>query len=416
MPVLRLLTGRKLSLLPADVKCKVTLKEREETLPLTRSSSAVMPYQVSSGWYGRGSPHYLPERAAHVRSTTHLPMVRTANSVTAPVLRQLVWAPDHGVRHRSILGKELDLETLQENLHHTLGQLWGESTWRARTRTWTQFAEFLEVCTECGLMTPTDADIAGLAALFVQYRREADTSASTLLGSVSHLKAMIKRTYPNASLGILEDLSKVLRKAAVLTLQALPITLQEFRFWVRSLPPRERLPAVLAFITSSRWDDMVNLLRSDVYVTPVGWLITFRSTKSMDEADYRPDQYVPLLNPPLWMQRALAQYLPDEPLTNMTTDAVRKSLERVQPLPSTIANFPSCRQHFTAHSLKRGANTLLWQGLVAEGTACTYTPALIAMLAKHKIAWEVPTVTVAYAADRMALARALGLDRPVSWF
>ena len=166
---------------------------------------------------------------------------------------------------------------------------------------------------------------------------------------------------------------------------------------------------------SARWDDITRLTRASIQIVPEGWLIHIAETKSSNLTDYRPDAFIPLVNPPDWMYGALMALGEADPITLMTTDAARRSMAGVHPSPNTIASFPSCRGHFTPHSPKRGAQTCLWQHAALGQHVSRFGPLQIAMMGGHKTPqWAIPSTSVRYAADKFAMAKALGLHHASS--
>lgn len=297
-----------------------------------------------------------------------------------------------------------------------MSSLWAASTWDARLRCWSQLLEFIETLETSSNSQFSNQDLERLAMLFLQYRKNSGVSAATLLNTASNISACLARVCPDLSKVSLMDMMKIFRRLQVDPLQALPFSPLDYARWVLSLPRRERLAAVLAWVTSARWDDVVRLTRSSVTILGEGWLIHFAETKSSTSSEYRPDSFVPIANPPAWMHTALNSLRADDNITMMNTDQARKSMQCILPSPITIQTFPSCRDHFTAHSPKRGAQTCLWRRAALGPQVALFAPLQIAMLGRHKTPhWPIPTTSVRYAADRFAMGMALGLQHATTY-
>lgn len=321
---------------------------------------------------------------------------------------RIPFAPYKGTVRRSVITMAPILTEIDSNLSATMATLWAASTWDARMRCWDQLMEFIEALQDSSGVDFAEHDLERLAMLFIQYRQMTGSSPATLLSTASNISAAMARVCPSLSKVGLLDMTRILRRLQVAPLQALPFTAFEMAQWILSLPRRERLAAALSWVLSARWDDIVRLTRSSITLVPQGWLVHLAETKSSILSDYRPDAFLPLESPPLWMSQALQSLKVDEPLTRMSTDKARQTMQRIQPLPSTLESFPSCRTHFTAHSPRRGSQTCLWRR-AAEGSV-GFGPLQIAMMGRHKTPnWPVPTSSVRYAADRYAMATAFGL-------
>ena len=362
------------------------------------------------------SPKFLVATSRHPSvGLTILPFASRFTERGALLSLQLPFAPPCAVIRRSILSTMPLLGDLESDLAATMSTLWADSTWDTRMRCWHQLMEFIEALQVTSDVEFSQDDLMKLSLLFLQYRLNTGSTHSTVLATASSISASLLRVCPHLPRTSLQDFMKIMRRSLTTPLQALPLSPQEMAAWVISLPRRERLAAIIAWSTSARWDDMIGLLRSDITASPEGWLIHFRATKASIEADFRPDTYIPLLNLPQFMFAALNALQHSEPVTRLSTEEARRSLAVIQPSMETLAAFTSCRRHFTAHSVKRGAQTSLWR-LAAQGPAISrFGPLQIAMMGRHKTPnWPIPSTSVRYAADRLAMGKALGLHHASS--
>lgn len=361
-----------------------------------------------------------PSRSTNLYPTLHrcLPVQRFQSAPWAsPVDRsdnsllslRIPFAPLSNVARRSIIKVSPMLMELESDLSTTMASLWAASTWDARMRCWDQLMEFVEALQESSGVVFQEHDLERLAMLFIQYRQTTGSSPATLLSTASNISAAMTRVCPSLTKVGLMDLTRILRRLQVAPLQALPFSVREIARWILSLPRKERLAGVLSWCLSARWDDIIRLTKDSITVVPNGWLIHMAETKTSVLTDFRPDAFLPIRTPPLWMSQALASLRPSQPLTTMSTDKARQTMQLIVPSQETLNTFPTCRDHFTAHSPRRGSQTCLWQR-AAEGSVAGFGALQIAMMGRHKTPnWPVPASSVRYAADRFAMATALGL-------
>jgi hypothetical protein len=178
---------------------------------------------------------------------------------------------------------------------------------------------------------------------------------------------------------------------------------------IHQAPASQRLPLFLAWTTSSRWDDMVHLKFRHISSHGNNFLMHFAETKTSTESDFRPDMYVPILNPPLWIRYILIQNRHKDLLvTSWSTENLRTFLHNFPPREQ----LEGCLPLYTGHSIKRGSQAFLWSFLALHPGA--FPPSLIAMLGKHKLQWGIPQMSVRYAPDKFNMAIALDLQKLTS--
>jgi hypothetical protein len=346
--------------------------------------------------------------------STHLPGKAPVPLYVSPYLPKQV--RDVNVRNVFDNVVPVSLEELWDSALITLSSSLALSTWKTRQRAWHQLLEFLGLWNSTHLPGLT-SNLPVSCVLFLEQRRRCSAGPKVLLGVASALHTILGSMDPLMDRTILSDYMAAIRKTSSLeaTLQALPIPVSILRSFILSLPTAvERIPFVIAWITSSRWNDVERLVWNDILIiNNRHLLVSFWRTKT-SVGDWRTDTWVPILDAPPWIldvvrrQRACNGVTP---ITTLTTENVRKLLSKLPVPPQWMQQFQSqpVRLTYTGHSIKRGAQTLLWR-ILAANPHYGITPWHISQIAKHKLPTPVvATTTAAYAADKFAFAVGLGL-------
>lgn len=251
-------------------------------------------------------------------------------------------------------------------LSHILSAAVKRPTWLARRRTTTQL---------CSRFDPDSEPLLALESFLRQ--RASRVKCGTLAKDISHLKWIFPRlTSHNTSsstLPLLDDLSRGLRHMGALdpTCKALPLSLPALRRLSRAVCPKIRCLLILAFRTASRVSDLANLTPSDFIFNrrERTLLIQFRITKCNQSGQRRPDHKILLSDPEHEILSFLLQRHPkNKPLFQPRDFAsLRQSLRRLPVSNNELVFWKNqtpdeiVRDHYTFHSIKRGAAALLWE-------------------------------------------------------
>ncbi|KAJ9452494.1 hypothetical protein DIPPA_25585 [Diplonema papillatum] len=269
--------------------------------------------------------------------------------------------------------------------------MWAETTLRDRQNLWRRFDAWTVAR---GL--PTNADSASLFVLATQVRPQGLLSYAKALSAV--FGHMGRDNHP------LRALASALRAAgaAIPCAQAEPIPRELLLRWARAQESSVCLAALVAWKTASRWGEVCALSSPQfLLVTPQEVIIDwFRTPKARKRDPFRPSRFA-VVQGDLTSEIAtlFQECSPFEKLTEMTTEALDVTWKRA-PAMST----------FSAHSIKRGAATFIFQKL-ASGEAVV-PAALVDRLTKHEEkegggADKFSDTTLRYGGDLVALARAL---------
>ena len=240
----------------------------------------------------------------------------------------------------------------------------------------------------------------------------------TVRKDLTTLKWMVTRRLPQAEqltvLTLLGDLQKGLRRreAARAARKALPLSPEAVQAFLRKpRPVHLRALMLLAWRTASRVEDVVALTKDSF--RPVGTsdlLVVFNETKTNQEGDTRPDHEVVIND-----AAELLQWIPvltqklrptDKLFTDSHSNELYRHLSRI-PVPKAYVNdWQQLRpknpliQHFSLHSIKRGAAALLWEA-AARGEISAQA---VKYLLKHKS----DETTVGYAPNPVHVSQAFG--------
>jgi len=183
----------------------------------------------------------------------------------------------------------------------------------------------------------------------------------------------------------------------------------------RGIPNQLKALLWLTYATASRVSDVINMKRQAVRITPRGLLVVFTNTKTNQEAVPRVDHLalIPMEVVPEVISQFLAKTPPQNKMFTLTPSQVAAALKKISMPSKYVDQFVSpqrkVKSHFTLHSMKRGAITVLWSK-AAEGQIGYM---LIPTIAKHKtlVNMQVPETTVRYAARLEDVAAAVQLPR-----
>jgi integrase len=187
--------------------------------------------------------------------------------------------------------------------------------------------------------------------------------------------------------------------AQIPTRQATPITKQVLLAWAARQSPDVQITAMVAWKTASRWTEAAALTRANfISVSDQEVVVDWRTIPKGRRANpFAESRWTVIVGS---LTKNIAQrlrHLPAGPLTTLTAS----SLDRRWAATAAMASY-------TAHSIKRGALTVLLQ-MAAQGRL---NLRYVGLVAKHTAAVpELAAVTIRYGADPIALARALGSSR-----
>ncbi|KAJ9443143.1 hypothetical protein DIPPA_02664 [Diplonema papillatum] len=199
----------------------------------------------------------------------------------------------------------------------------------------------------------------------------------------------------------LRSLASALRNAgaAVPLRQAKPMEKDTLLKWARQQQPDVMLAALLAWKTASRWAEVAALAASQfLLISPAEIIVDWMQTPKGRRADpFKASRFTVVKGPLTAEIATLLQSL--IPFNNLTTISTTKLDE--------LWGRSNLMRGYTAHSVKRGAMTRIFQLM---GRGVPIPPHLVERLAKHKEQGgpgALSGVTVRYGADPVAMARAL---------
>jgi hypothetical protein len=246
---------------------------------------------------------------------------------------------------------------------------------------------------------------------------------------ISMLKWHVSKQLPGPEglsvLQALDDLQAGARRIETRTPEekALPLTAEILRKLIHGQTPSVRSLALMAFRTASRVGDLMAIGPDHVrHTTSSALLVVFTFTKTNPNATARPDhqveivgatelmQLLPLLKPKMRLvgTTKLLTFWGQEHARRLTS-----ILKAAKVSPEYRARWQSLRpenpvrDHFTMHSIKRGAAHELWTA-AAQGLI---TPDAVMHLLKHKQI----DVSIDYAPDKLLVTRALGTSKATQY-
>lgn len=263
--------------------------------------------------------------------------------------------------------------------------MWAPSTLQGRQRLWRRL---LAWCHRHSVSLSPDS-----ACLFVTATQ---VSLQSMYMYTKELSALM--THLGWDTQPLRSMSAALRRqgAAIPLKQATPVPRDTLLHWARLQEPNLQLAVLVAWKTASRWGEVGGLAsRQFVLVTSQEVIIDWATSPKGRRGDpYSPSRYVVIVGPCTHTIATLFHELsPFATLTHVSTDALNRMWK------GTVEMSP-----FSPHSIKRGAVTYLMR-LGAAGVSVP--PELIARLAKHAAPAPLPSTTLRYGADPVALARLL---------
>lgn len=275
--------------------------------------------------------------------------------------------------------------------------LWAQRTWARKQTVWRQYTQFHNSLLG---VQPTEVQEASATAFVVDTAMRVGRKAAKAYGN--DLLAIRRKLQTLDLAGVVRAISAEHAPPEARAVTMSPVTFAEV---LRSLPPPERTAAFLQWKTTSRWDDVCTLGRSNlIHLGPTELAVLFDSTKSTRRNPTRQDHQVVvrhLPELPTWLQ------IPNEgPLSQWSTERMDNFLRGLGEARGDERG-PDTLSHYTVHAIKRGALSQL----VKEAAAVRDFPVwLVPLMAKHKTRELIPDVTVGYLWDtqsRVALARVL---------
>ena len=219
------------------------------------------------------------------------------------------------------------------------------------------------------LFLPTHNFIATLDSFLKT--RMLSVAPATVSKDLSAIKWLCQHNLlPQQHIPLLNELQRALARQPHTVLRALPLSPQMFKHLILLATSRHLTQAALAlrvaWLTASRVGDLDCLRGKDIYRTPTGLLVVFTTTKQKQEVQaQRADHYVPL---PFTPDLSPLLHFPPEThiFTSSTLAQAEHLLESLKPPLSEIQLWTSrdprgaIRDHYTMHSIKRGAAWVLW--------------------------------------------------------
>lgn len=319
----------------------------------------------------------LPWRST-LRVQSNLP-VPAQSAISPHLLRLFVGdssAPDSPLRQ----------QTLDQ-----ISRMWASSTWRTRQSLWRRFEEFRST-------QPASESLGMLMAMFVESLEVTPQTKHNYAKALSAVATRMQVMVPEVRMytqGLLAD------GAGVPIEQAAPMTREQLN-WIMSDPAcpasaPERMAIFVAWKTASRWDDVAQLTKESFLVLRDDEIIIdwAQHTKSSRLDPFRPSRWTVIRHRlPLSALSKFVQNLPaGAKFTSLTTTRLTGLLHAYQP----TANL-------SAHSIKRGAATVLAQAALEGRLDLTLLPLVL----KHQTALPaLPATTLRYIADGPLIARTL---------
>jgi hypothetical protein len=284
------------------------------------------------------------------------------------------------------------LAALQMQVRTVVRGVWADSTWTNRINLHRRFQEFISKHGLEDLHETLDWSIA----LFVQ---GTEVSAASKLTYAKNLAAMFHRQ--GFVTPILQLYQSALRASGgmIPTAQSTPAErVHVDRMMLRaqqSQQPRLYAAIFIAYKSASRIDDVLNIIgKSVISNSPSEIILDWADRTKTTRADpFRSSSWVVIVHhaPMTEVSAVLASLEPEESLLpDWSTSTFVRWLQR-DPLT----------EHLKAHSTKRGAMDVLARAVV-EGKLDMW---LLPLMAKHKTAFDFPSITLRYLADKAQAAR-----------
>lgn len=288
-------------------------------------------------------------------------------------------------------------------ISHILNAAVTRSTWQGRLRTANSVFNNQEA-----LSNPVPS-----LERFLQMR-SAKVSKATMLKDMSWLKWVVPRVLPSDlaghTSGLLQDLSRGLRHqtAALPKKKALPMSRKMLRRLLPTLPPRLQGLVLIAFRTASRVGEVGTLRWCDLLLDNGTLLIQFRTSKTNQDGERRPDHKILLSDAePEIIRLLLHKGKPQDRIWSPSAlRSLRQLLARFVVPPEEIrywqqqAPDETIAHRYGFHSLKRGAAALAWEAVASGAIPLDQ----LMLLLKHKCI----TSALEYCPNPTTAARAVG--------
>lgn len=291
----------------------------------------------------------------------------------------------------------------------------------------TAWSDYLQFCAKILRIRPPEWPTVETVGLYIEYRLSAKvrcgkvlrkplkaTTMATRLASLRHL-AQIAGHEAEGFMVLAKLLQKEEGRNDPAT-SALPIDKEMMAAVLAWLPMQFRLPALIAYKTASRWQDVKNLKWRDVRrISATETLVVFRVTKTNQTGKLRIDHVV-LVSSKLIVRHLpdAATILPNQAVTDITTAQIEQKLSEFPVQPMYIEQFRTeasgeVKLTLSAHSFKKGAVDQLWAA-AADGKI---EPQQVAQTAKHRnvTSMTVPDTMAQYAPRLHLLARSIGTHK-----
>lgn len=222
--------------------------------------------------------------------------------------------------------------------------------------------------------------------------------------------------YNGLNTRILADVSRAIRKlmAAAGTTKAQPMPERTMSKLLSKLLMQERLLAALAWlawVTSSRLDDITKLVQEAFHRRRGFLTIDFRFTKANPTAAPREDHAtaIDLKWVPRFVLDAIKEWPPRQRDRDNAKNRLYRALRKFEvERPRVARPGVKWRPSYSLHSIKLGAGQVMLQA-AASGQLPT---ALISLMMKHKRSQPIlEATTVGYLADTLRTAQATGITK-----
>jgi len=279
-----------------------------------------------------------------------------------------------------------DLGSVNKGVAETLLATLASSTIKDRQRLWARYQNFV-------MDHNLDERSPITAVTFVE---ATDASIQSRLTYAKHLSAIFgKLQLPREFLS--EYMTGLRKKGAKMPAhQATPITREHLLEVAHSYPPQDAAAIMLACKTASRWGDIASITTDHIIHRSPAEVIVYwgKETKGAKSQQFLPSSYTVVHG---LLTDFIARHLRTAPRTPITSISRPALVKRMSEVLKT--------EHYTAHSIKRGALARLM-------SLPDIDLKMLARLAKHKSTLdEVTPTTIGYISSgptALHTARALG--------
>lgn len=334
----------------------------------------------------------------------------------------------------TLLLHTVPIRALNARVNATFRNVWERPVWKQRRALWAQFQHF---AANYGFpMSYNSVDVRHVL-MFIesrqwvpprrrrgQRRRQPATSsitwsAATAAKNVGHFVMMFRRLGRTQDVQILDDYRLGLRSriAQLDKTHAVPMTAPFVARLIAKID-NDNVTAMIWvwFITASRWQDLQDLTWEDLALVDGGKavLITFRRTKTNQEADSRID-HLTVVNSQLVPAEVMERIGRTDRIVTWSEYRMTKHLKEL-PLPQAHRNQfvrprRALRQGWTLHSVKMGAARHAWEKAADPRTGVEHWQ--VGVLLKHKNVASLYTsdTSVEYAPEPENLVRSLKTEK-----